>query len=111
MTKTWKPCLLALCLMPLSALACKNASIPRIPAEDQIHGQEKKVTDELRNYLDAVQTYLDCIQDELSAGGDDASDTFKSLLVKRNNLAVAEAQAVSDLVAARIQTAPPTEEK
>jgi hypothetical protein len=44
-------------------------------------------------YFTGMQAYAACIQAELlAAGGDDAPDLVKKVLVSRNNTAVAEAE-------------------
>jgi hypothetical protein len=78
--------------------ACDNPPLVVIPEGASLQGQEQAVQDAAAQYFTAMQAYTDCIKGELeAAGGDDAPSFVKALLVRRNNLAVAEAEAVMKL--------------
>lgn len=73
---------------------CEQPPLVVIPPADALDESDGTVHDETNAYFQAMQDYVSCIRAELEAGGDDASELFKLLLVQRNNLAVAEAEAV-----------------
>ena len=77
-------------------LACTVPPLVAIPAKEQISAKAAQVGAEVSTYFEAMKTYAACIQQELTAAGD-AQPAIKALLVQRNNVAVAEAQAVQKL--------------
>ena len=84
-----------LCCMGWSALACDNPSLVQIPATEDVAGREADVQQDVAEYVAAMQVYTDCIKAELAAaGGETAPDLQRAMLVRRNNLAVAEVEAV-----------------
>jgi hypothetical protein len=77
------------------ALACEFPPLVVIPAKEATVGKEDAIRAATATYFTAMQAYTKCLQDELAAsGGDNAPPLTKAVLVQRNNLAVAEAQAV-----------------
>jgi hypothetical protein len=88
-----------LCGMGSTALACDYPPLPVIPPPDGMSDRDKeRVQEEVAKYFDAMRVYAGCVQAELTAaGGDAAPSSIKSVLIARNNAAVAEAQAVIDL--------------
>lgn len=81
--------------LSFNALACEHPPIVIIPVQDEdIAGKEDQILGETQEYFQAMQEYVACIQAELNSAGDDAPDLYKRVLVQRNNLAVAEAEAV-----------------
>ena len=91
-------CGVAIAVFAQPVSACENPSLPDIPGRNMggpAVRQAAQLT--MQAYFDAMDEYVSCIQAELTAaGGDDAPDMVKVALVQRNNLAVAEAQAVAD---------------
>jgi len=73
--------------------------------DDFVPGPEMQQTlDDLQSYLTAMQAYVECVRAELdAAGGDAAPQPLRGLLVRRNNVAIAEAQAVQQIWADRIE--------
>jgi hypothetical protein len=86
---------LTLTLMSAAAFGCDIPKLVVIPDAENVAGHEKEINDAVTDYMTAMQTYTDCIKQELdSAGGDDAPELTRKLLVQRNNAAVAEADVV-----------------
>jgi hypothetical protein len=81
-----------------TALACEMPPLVAIPAKDKVGDQGAAIRDATKTYFDAMKAYTDCVQAELkAAGGDNAPKLTKTVLVARNNAAVAEADAVKKL--------------
>jgi len=83
----------------LTGLACENPPLVQIPqAEDLKEADAQRAREEVAAYFEAMKVYTACIQAELTAaGGDNAQQLTKAVLVVRNNGAVAEAEAVLKL--------------
>ncbi len=76
-----------------TALACVLPSLVEIP--EKVGGQEAQLRAAAGQYFQSMQAYTQCVQAELTAaGGDTAAPIVRAVLVKRNNSAVSEAQAV-----------------
>jgi hypothetical protein len=74
-----------------SALACTLPKLAVIPPKDQVAGKEAEIRAAMAEYSTGIDAYVACVRAELeAAGGDNASDTVKRVLVSRNNAAVAE---------------------
>jgi hypothetical protein len=96
-----------LCNVTGVALACDYPPLVVIPAKEDVAGKEEAIRAETATYFAAMQAYTKCIQDELAAaGGEEAPALTKAVLVQRNNLAVAEAQAVLKTFTANVAPAP-----
>jgi hypothetical protein len=81
------------------AFACDMPPLMAIPPKDQAAGQADKLRAEWNTYYQAMSAYTSCVQAELTAaGGDTASTIVKTVLVQRNNSAVAEVSAVKKLL-------------
>lgn len=74
--------------------ACEQPSLVIIPEQEDIEGNEQEIVESTQAYFEGLQQYVDCIQLELQSAGDNASTIYRSVLVQRNNAAVAEAEAV-----------------
>jgi hypothetical protein len=74
--------------------ACEQPPLVLIPAAEELEGEEGEVIEATEEYFQAMLEYVNCIRTELESAGDEASDLYKSMMVQRNNLAVAEAEAV-----------------
>lgn len=86
----------------LSAFAaCEQPSLVLIPAQEEIEGNEREIVEDTQAYFQGMQAYVECIQQELAAAGDDPPDLLRSVLVQRNNAAVAEAEAVQQIFQSR----------
>ena len=97
--------LAGLCLGALAstALACELPPLVAIPAKDKVGEQGAALRDATKTYFDAMKVYTDCVQAELkAAGGDAAPKLTKTVLIARNNAAVAEADAVKKLFEANV---------
>ena len=89
-------CAALLSSMAIPSLACTVPPLVAIPAKEQIGDKAAQVGTEVSAYFEGMKTYAACIQQELTAA-DGGSPAIKALLVQRNNLAVAEAQAVQKI--------------
>jgi hypothetical protein len=75
--------------------ACDLPALVAIPAKGDVGDKGPQVSAEVAAYVESLRTYTACVQAELAAaGGDSAPPIIKAVLVQRNNLAVAEGQAV-----------------
>ncbi|HEX5049257.1 MAG TPA: hypothetical protein VFX89_19250 [Gammaproteobacteria bacterium] len=88
------------------SFACTVPPLVAIPAKDQIADKATQIGAEVSAYFEAMKTYAACIQQELTAVGD-AQPAIKALLVQRNNVAVAEAQAVQKVYNEHMAAAAP----
>jgi hypothetical protein len=93
-------------------LACELPPVVIIPAKENVNGKEAELRAATSDYFQAMRDYTQCVQAELAAaGGDSAPPLTRSLLVQRNNHAVAEAQAVLKVFTANVgaieQSGPP----
>ena len=88
-------------LLSSHALACEMPSLPVV--REGASGSAVSTLLDVRRYSDAMVQYTQCVQTELAAAGGDATPAFvKALFVARNNRAVDEHKAVTDLYVARI---------
>ena len=79
-----------------TALACDLPVLVDIPKDAKSHEQDVRTS--VQAYFDQMKVYTACIQQELTdAGGDNAPKLTKTVLVGRNNAAVAEVEAVMKL--------------
>ena len=86
-----------------NATACELPALPVVPAS--VGDDVASVLLDVRRYSDSLIDYVACLKDELAAAGGDAAPTqVRSILVGRNNYAVAEHKAVTDLYVARVGT-------
>ena len=98
---------MALACICSSSLACDLPKLVVIPDADKVTGHEKEIRTEVEKYFAAMKTYVACVQSELKAdGGDNAPALVKSLLINRNNVAVAEANAVVGWYKQNVPTEP-----
>lgn len=90
-----------------TAVACDLPKLPVIPPKDEVAGKELLLRAAASAYFTAIQTYTTCIQAELAAaGGDAAPNVVKSVLVLRNNAAVAEAEFMMKLYTENVGATP-----
>jgi len=83
------------------AAACDLPTLPVIP--DTTGDDVANVLVDVRRYSDAVIGYTDCLKTELAAAGGDAAPlSVRSVLVARNNHAVDEHNAVTNLYVERV---------
>ncbi len=76
-----------------SALACTLPKLAVIPPKDQVVGREAELTAAMTEYSTAMDAYVSCIRAELdAAGGDNAPEIVRRVLISRNNIAVAEVE-------------------
>ena len=92
-----------LCAISTTSLACTMPPLVAIPAKDKVGDQASALRESTNAYFEQMKTYTDCVQAALTAaGGDQAPTLMKSLLIARNNAAVAEASAVKKLFEANV---------
>ena len=92
-----------LCAISSASFACTLPPLVAIPAKDKIGDQAPAIREATTAYFDGMKAYTDCVQAALSAAGGDAAPTLvKTMLIARNNAAVAEAEAVKKLFEANI---------
>src|SRR5262249_5466583 len=86
-----------------TSLACEMPPLVAIPPKDKVGDQATAIRDATKTYFDQMKAYTDCVQAELTkAGGNSAPTVTKTVLIARNNAAVAEAEAVKKLFEANI---------
>jgi hypothetical protein len=86
-----------------TTLACELPPLVAIPSKDKVGDQAAALRDATKVYFDAMKAYTDCVQGALTAaGGDSAPTLMKTVLIARNNAAVAEADAVKKLFDANV---------
>ena len=84
-----------------TALACDLPALVDIPQDTKSHEQEVRTS--VQAYFDQMKVYTACVQQQLTdAGGDGAPQLTKSVLVARNNAAVAEVEAVMKIFKAAL---------
>lgn len=77
----------------MTGLACEMPKLAIIPAAEEMDGREERIAAEAQMYFLDMEEYVECLQVELEdAGGDDAPALVRNTLIRRNNLAVAEAE-------------------
>ena len=95
-------------VMAGSAVACTLPKLALIPPKDQVAGKENEVTAAMTEYSTGMDAYVGCIRAELdAAGGDNAPALIKSVLVLRNNTAVAEKEFMIKLYTENVASAAP----
>ena len=87
-----------------AAFACSNPSLPQIPANSELSAEDQQaVRNDTRRYFAAMTDYVACVEAEFEAAKNmDARPRLLAALAARNNLAVAEVEAVRDVYEARI---------
>jgi len=86
-----------------TTLACDLPPLVVIPPKDKVGDQAAAIRDATKAYFDQMKMYTDCVQAELTAaGGNNAPTVIRTVLIGRNNAAVAEADAVKKLFEASV---------
>ena len=94
---------LSLLFVNAVAVACEQPRLVVIPAAQSAGDASAEMIVAMQRYLDGAKEYLACIEAELTAaGGDAAPDSLRSALIRRNNNAVAEAEALAALFTERV---------
>ena len=92
-----------LCAISSTGFACTLPPLVAIPAKDKVGDQAPALRESTNAYFEQMKAYTDCVQAALTAaGGDQAPTLMKSLLIARNNAAVAEAGVVKKLFEANV---------
>ena len=83
-----------------SVAACDLPALASVPEKTD---DTASVMRDVRRYSDSIAEYTACLREELEdAGGDEAPPLVRSILVTRNNHAVDEHKAVTELYAKRV---------
>lgn len=91
----------ALLLVCSNAAACELPALVAIP--EKIAADVTGLLLDVRRYSDSIIEYTACVQAELAAAGGDAAPALqRSVLILRNNHAVAEHKVITDLYAERV---------
>jgi hypothetical protein len=94
---------LSLTLPASHCLACEQPRLPVIPAEADVAKQREQIVHDVHDYAYAATAYLKCIEAEIKGVTGRRSDPFRrDLLVRRNNAAVQEMNAVTQLFVERV---------
>jgi hypothetical protein len=97
--------LCGLLLLGLNALAaaCEVPRLIAIPAANDVGEGSPQLIVAMQGYVAGIKDYVACVQADLAAaGGDAAPESLRNVLIRRNNAAVGEAEAVIKLFAARV---------
>ena len=97
--------LCGLLLLGLNALAaaCELPRLVAIPAAEDVGQETPGLIVAMQGYVVGIKDYMACVQADLAAaGGDAAPESLRNALIRRNNAAVGEAEAVIALFAARV---------
>jgi len=93
---------LLLLFINAAAAACERPSLVIIAAE-HIGDDTAQLIAGMQRYVAGTKDYMACVQAELTAAGGDAAPTvLRNVLIRRNNAAVAEAEAVATLFTERV---------
>lgn len=91
-------CGAALSLAASHAAACDNPPLAQVPTLDEVENLQEElpaIQSSVQEYHAAMQEYTQCLQSEVEdAQSNDAPELVQTLLVQRNNAAVAEVEAV-----------------
>jgi hypothetical protein len=91
-----------------TAVACTLPKLAIIPPREEVVGREAAITAAMAEYSTGMDAYVACIRAELdAAGGDNAPAIIKSVLVLRNNTAVAEKEFMIKLYNENVSAAAP----
>ena len=103
MTVTRLFCGLALVGFSGIGFACEMPSLMVIPTTEKIAENPQTFYTEWTTYTSGMRSYMECTQTALAtAGGDNAPTLTKAVLVKRNNDAYQEVQAMAALYDERV---------
>jgi len=86
-----------------AAAACDLPALVILPAPGTVGDASAQLIVDMQRYVGGIKSYTACVQAELAAaGGDAAPETLRALLTRRNNGAVAEAEALMGLFSERV---------
>lgn len=84
---------------------CEQPPLVMLPAADEAEADLEAARERTEAYFEDMRRYVECLREELDAAGEDASSLFRNVMIQRNNLAVAEAEAVQRWFTARVDAA------
>ena len=93
---------LLLCVNAIAS-ACDLPALVILPAPGTAGDASAELIVDMQRYVGGIRAYTACVQAEIAAaGGDSAPESLRTLLVRRNNGAVAEAKALMELFGERV---------
>lgn len=93
---------LLLCVNAVAS-ACDLPALVILPAAGNAGDASAQLIVDMQRYVGGIRAYTACVQAEIAAaGGDSAPESLRTLLVRRNNGAVAEAKALMQLFGERV---------
>ena len=93
---------LLLCVNAVAS-ACDLPALVILPAPGTAGDASAQLIVDMQRYVGGIRAYTACVQAEIAAaGGDSASESLRTLLIRRNNGAVAEAKALMELFGERV---------
>ena len=93
---------LLLCVNAVAS-ACDLPALVILPAAGTAGDASAQLIVDMQRYVGGIRAYTACVQAEIAAaGGDSAPESLRTLLVRRNNGAVAEAKALMELFGERV---------
>lgn len=91
-------CGAALSLAASHAAACNNPPLAKVPTLEEVENLEQQLPEiqsSVEEYHAAMEAYTECLQSEVDEARENgAPELAQTLLVQRNNAAVAEVEAV-----------------
>ena len=93
---------LLLCVNAVAS-ACDLPALVILPAAGTAGDASAELIVDMQRYVGGIRAYTACVQAEIAAaGGDSAPESLRTLLIRRNNGAVAEAKALMELFGERV---------
>ena len=93
---------LLLCVNAVAS-ACDLPALVILPAPGTAGDASAELIVDMQRYVGGIRAYTACVQAEIAAaGGDSAPESLRTLLIRRNNGAVAEAKALMELFGERV---------
>jgi len=93
---------LLLCVNAVAS-ACDLPALVILPGPGSAGDATAELIVDMQRYVGGIRAYTACVQAEIAAaGGDSAPEALRTLLIRRNNGAVAEAKALMELFGERV---------
>lgn len=83
---------------------CEHPPLVMLPGAADTEADAARALEDTQAYFEGMEAYVECLRSELEMAGDGASAFFRSVMIQRNNLAVAEAEAVQRWFDSRFDT-------
>lgn len=85
------------------AYACDYPPLVEIPMEVEEGRRTERLREATQEYVQAMSAYTECLQAEIEALADNTTELHRSLLIARNNAAVAEVEVMMQVYAERVE--------